>query len=110
MIVIKELLLTVSIGELLVFFSVVLIVGGSATFLTLKIAKIFAVLMEKVNYQITIVCVFSLICVVVFLFSGFMGLLVLATATFIGIIPGELGVARNHSMGCLLLPVILYLV
>ncbi len=109
-IVIKELLLTVSIGELLVFFSVVLIVGGSATFLTLKIAKIFAVLMEKVNYQITIVCVFSLICVVVFLFSGFMGLLVLATATFIGIIPGELGVARNHSMGCLLLPVILYLV
>ena len=40
----------------------------------------------------------------VFLFDGPMGLLVMATATAIGVIPPLVGVRRTHLMGCILVP------
>jgi putative membrane protein len=41
-------------------------------------------------------------------FSGAIGLLILVTATAIGILPPLLQVKRSMAMGCLLLPVILF--
>jgi len=61
-----------------------------------------------VNYQALVITIVIFISVMVFYFSGLLGLLVLLVSTLVGIIPGEIGVARNHQMGCLILPVILY--
>jgi putative membrane protein len=47
--------------------------------------------------------------VMVVMFTGLMGLLVLLVATAVGLVPQALGVRRSHAMGVLLLPVIIML-
>ena len=109
-IVIQELLDTLNIKIIVVFISSALITAGIATFLTLKITKIFAKIIVKVNYKILVISVITLIISLTIYFSGFLGLIILITSTCVGIIPAELGVGRNHAMGCLILPVILFFV
>ena len=46
----------------------------------------------------------------VFYFSSFIGLYILIISTCIGIIPNVVNVKRSHSMGVLLLPVILFFI
>ena len=45
-----------------------------------------------------------------FVFSSWIGLLVLITSTAIGLIPGITKIQRTHSMACLMVPVIIYLI
>lgn len=107
-VVISE-LMEVNMRTLLIFIFASLVVGGVAVFLALKITKVFSKVIVKVNYKLLVILVVILITSLAFYFSGFIALLILFTATMIGIIPGEWGVSRNHAMGCLILPVILYL-
>ncbi len=100
-----------TLENLIIFLGVTLIAGGIATLLTIKITKVFSNLFSKVNYQKLILSIIILIITMVFfLSSNFMGLLILTVSTFTGIIPAKLGIGRNHLMGCLLLPVILYFI
>src|SRR3989344_4613411 len=46
----------------------------------------------------------------VFFFDGFIGLIILFTATAIGLITSFFKVGKNHLMGCLILPVILFFI
>ena len=64
-------------------------------------------LLAGVKISISIILLISLM---VFYFSGFLGILILITATGIGLIPTLLNVGRHNSMGCLLVPVILYFI
>ena len=107
-IVIRKLLGVLDFNTLLIFIAATLVVGGTATFLALKITKIFARIIVKVNYRALVICVILFIISLVIYFSGLLGLFVLIVSTFVGIIPAEKGVGRNHAMGCLILPVILY--
>ncbi|MBW2971895.1 tripartite tricarboxylate transporter permease [Candidatus Woesearchaeota archaeon] len=109
-IVVSKLLENYPLTVLLVFVCAALIAGAAATFLTLKLSKVFAKLVSKVKYSLVVCCVIALIVSLVFYFSGILGILVLIVSTAIGIIPGLTGTARNHQMGCLILPVILFLV
>lgn len=108
--VIGEIVKIIDLNLLVILLSASLIAGGLATFLALKITKFFSKLIQKVNYQILVIVIMSFIVVLAFYFSGFLGLLVLFVSTCIGIVPAKLGVGRNHAMGCLILPVILYFV
>jgi putative membrane protein len=108
-VVISKIMENVGPKELIIFFASSLIAGGIAVFLTIKITKIFSRILEKVNYRKLVVSIIFLIITMVFILSSnFLGLLVLVTSTFMGIIPIKLGIGRNHLMGCLLFPVILY--
>jgi len=107
-IVVSKLLANYSLTALIIFVAAALIAGAASTFLALKLSKVFAKLISKVNYQLVVCCVIALIIALVFYFSGLLGILVLIVATAVGIIPGLTGVARNHQMGCLILPVILF--
>ncbi|MBT3394873.1 hypothetical protein HOA59_01600 [archaeon] len=110
-ITISKIMEKITINELIIFFGVSLVVGSIATVLTIKIAKIFANIMSKINYQKLIISVISLIVLMVFIISSqFTGLLILLISTFTGMLPVKLGIGRNHLMGCLLLPVILYFI
>jgi len=42
--------------------------------------------------------------------TGYVGVIVLVTATFIGIMPKLLEIENTHLMGCLILPVVLYFI
>lgn len=86
----------------------VLLAGTLAFFLTLKIGKIFAKNFSKLPYKLLVKLTISFITIMVFLFTGFYGLLILLVATFIGLLPITWGIRRSHSMGVLLLPIIIY--
>jgi len=102
-------LVEINLNILILFLITSLIAGSIAVFLTLGIAKIFSKIITKINYTALVVGIMLFISIMVVIISGFLGLLVLLISTFIGMIPVLVGVKRSHNMGCLLIPVILYL-
>jgi putative membrane protein len=109
-VVISKLLEDYTVIVLITFLCVALIAGAAATFLTLKLSRVFAKLVSNINYGWLAAAVLFFVTALVFYFTGWLGLLVLITSTAVGLIPGLTGVARNHQMGCLILPVILFFV
>ncbi len=107
---ILEIIKEISLSQLLVFLFAALVAGCVAALLALFFARVFSNLIVKVNYRRLVVGIISFITLMVFYFSGIVGLLILVTSTAVGIIPGLLRVKRSHAMGCLLLPVILFFV
>ena len=87
-----------------------LIAAGIATSITIKLAKKFSKYITKINYQILCLVIIIFVSSLVFILTGFMGLFVLIISSFVGMIPQLRGIGRNHLMGCLLLPVILYFI
>lgn len=100
----------IGMTEMLLFLAVSLAAGGVATILTLKFSKLFAHYITKVNYRLLIKIIIVFIAGLTFYFDGLMGLLILLTATALGLYTSYLNVGKNHLMGCLILPVILYFV
>ena len=106
-IVVQQLLQSIDINTLILFFAVALIAGGIATFLTLYTSKIFSRIMNKINYSMVNILIILFVAAMVLYFSGFLGLLILFAATSIGLIPNIVDVSRSSSMACLLVPIIL---
>ena len=100
----------IGLNELIVFIASGLLAAGIAVFLALNIAKVFSKLISKVNYRLLCLSVIFIVTSLVFYFSSFLGLFVLAISTAVGIIPNIKEVKRSHLMGCLLLPVILFFI
>ena len=95
----------------LIYLMITLLLGGTLSyFLTLLVGKIFAKHFTKVPYAMLVKFTIAMITILVFLFTGLMGILILIVATFIGLLPVHWGVRRSHCMGILLLPIILYFI
>ncbi len=109
-VVMLKLLENVTMTDFIVFIASALVVGGIATILTLWMTRVFSSMINRINYKALVASIIVLIVALTFYFSGFLGLLVLITATFIGFIAGEAGIPRNNAMGCLMLPVILFFI
>jgi len=107
---IRELLTTIDLNTLILFLAAALIAGGIATFLALFLSRFFIKIIEKVNYSILCIFVITLITILVFYFSSWLGLLILLVATAIGIVPNVVNVKKSHAMGSLMLPVILFFI
>lgn len=76
--------------------------------LALFFGKLFAKYCSKINYPMLVRGVIIFLLIMIFLFSGVLGLAILAIATCVGMIPPLIGVKRVHLMGCLIVPVILF--
>ena len=76
--------------------------------LALFFGKVFAKYCSKLNYTLLVRTVIIFLLAMIILFSGVLGLVILAIATCIGMIPPLIGVKRVHLMGCLIVPVILF--
>ncbi|RLG71737.1 MAG: hypothetical protein DRO11_03780 [Methanobacteriota archaeon] len=85
--------------------SIALAAGGIATLTTIYISKRVASNLTKIPYQVTCLGIIIALSTLVLLISGPIGLLVMATATNIGIITITTGIRRVHAMGFLLLPI-----
>ncbi len=107
---IKELLGGIGLSEMVLFLGVALTAGGIATIITLKLSKIFSRTIQKVNYVKVILSIIIFIIILTFLFDTWIGLLILITATAIGLTASQLGVGKNHLMGVLILPVALFFI
>ncbi len=91
---------------ILIFIS--LIAAAIAVIATIKVSKLFCKLLEKVNYKKIAITILIFIILLTFYFDGFIGLLILITTTSLGILASRFGVPKNHLMGCLILPVIIF--
>ena len=109
-VVVQELLKVFDTHLLLVSLAICLAAGGLATFATLWIAKRCSILLNKVNYRMLSMGIISSIIILAFFLGGPLSAFILGVSTAIGLIPAVLGIGRNHAMGVLLLPVILYLI
>ena len=74
----------------------------------IKIGAIFASKFTNLPYLKVVFGTICLITIMVYLFTGIMGLLVLLVASCIGALPIVWGVRRSHCMGVLLIPIILH--
>ena len=76
--------------------------------ITLSLSKIFSRNIHKINYSKLSYLILFFLLIIVFLFSGFLGIIILTVSTFLGLTCIELGVRRSFLMGCLLIPTIIY--
>jgi putative membrane protein len=107
-IVVQKLVETITLSQILIFLSVTLIAGSISVFLALKIGKIFSKIISKVNYQKLVLSIILLIIILTFILSNWQGLIILITATAIGLLPAIVKVTRTQAMGCIMLPVMLF--
>jgi putative membrane protein len=95
----------------LIYLLITLLLGGSLSyFLTIKVGKVFAKKFVNVPYALLVKSTIALVSILVFLFTGAMGILILIVATFIGLLPVHWGVRRSHCMGILLIPIIIHFI
>ena len=107
---VQNLMGAVGLSEMLLFLGVAVVVGALATIVTLRLSRIFGRLIATVNYAALVRAIILFIVLLAFLFDGLVGVVILGVSTAIGILVSKWGVGKNHLLGCLLLPVILYFV
>jgi len=96
-----------SLKDIIIISIAIILTGIIAFFISVFIARIFSKYISKINYRLLSLIILLILVVVCFLLSGFLGILVLAVSTAVGLTCIYLGIRRTHMMGCLLLPTIL---
>jgi putative membrane protein len=99
---------TLSLLDLIYIFIAIIISATISIFLAIKFSKVFARNIHKINYSKISVGVLILITFLVLYFTGFLGLLIFATATLLGLTSIILEVRRGFLMGSLLIPTIIF--
>ncbi len=102
---ISKLIQALSTIDLATLLSVCLVAGGIAALITPFICRRFSSLISRLNYQTICIAVIIFILILVLFMSGFLGLLILVTATALGIVTNIKGIRKSSMMGCLLVPV-----
>lgn len=92
----------------LLLFSVIL-ASSIAYLMTLYLGKVFSGIHKKIEYEKMSKTIIVFLCIMMFIFSGPMGLVIGLISTCIGIIPPIVGLKRVHMMGSLIFPIIMFL-
>jgi len=95
-------------NTLLLFVGVIAFTAPIALYLELFIGKRALTLMRAVDFKSLNLAALGIVLALVYLMTGFWGILYTVVATSIGMLPILTGVSRTHSMGILLLPTIMY--
>ena len=97
------------LNTIILFMGVTLIGAGVSAIITLYLTRFIANKIYKLNYRKIGIIVSIFIILLVAIVSGPLGLFILLISTIIGTLPIFLGVSRSQLMGCLIIPVIIYL-
>lgn len=102
--------ITTSLGktEILLFIITAIIAAAVAVPITFWFGRIFALYVPRIPYKKLSITICGIIILLTIILSSWQGLLVLITATAIGIIPGIVKVTRTMAMGCLLVPIVVF--
>ncbi|HII72382.1 TPA: hypothetical protein HA265_06525, partial [Candidatus Woesearchaeota archaeon] len=109
-VVVNQLIESITFQDMIVFIILALITGGIATLLAILISKKFSSLITKLDYTNTVATIIVFITVLTFIFDRHIGLIILITSTGVGLIASSLNIGKNHLMGCLIVPVILFFI
>ncbi len=97
-----------SLKLMITFCIACLISAGVSTILTIKLSSKISGRINKINYKKISIAIIAFITILVAILSSWIGLLILITSTSLGILCNYMEIGKNHMMGCLLLPVILF--
>jgi len=96
------------IGIILLLVS--LISAGFASILVIKISNFCSRLLPKINMNTISIFVIFLVVLTVIIFSNWLGFIVLIISTLIGLLPHYTGMSKSLCMGCIIIPVIFFLI
>ncbi len=105
---IQYLITSINITTLILVISVSLITLSISTFIAIKLTNKIIKKANKINYQKLSILIMILIIILVLIITKLEGLVILITATSIGILADKLNLEKIFLTGCLVLPVILY--
>ncbi len=105
---IQEMVGVLSWKVLLVIMGVVLFSGIISFFLTKILTRFFSEKIRNVNYSVLSIATIIFLVIIVLIFSGIYGFLILIASTLTGIYCNSLPVKKTHMMGCLLIPTIIF--
>ncbi|MFH1649884.1 MAG: tripartite tricarboxylate transporter permease [Candidatus Woesearchaeota archaeon] len=108
-IAVQSILERVSFSHVLLFIGVGLVAGGLAFFLALKLTLLFAKIVPRIPYSLLVSSIIVFLVGMTFVLSGWLGFVILATSASLGMIAPLAGCARVHGMGCILIPVVIFL-
>jgi len=95
-------------GELFEIIAVILFSAGIAFLLSGWIAGKFSSIIHKIDYSRASIAVLAFLAALVFIFSGFLGILAFLTASCIGIAAIASGIRRSSCMAFLMLPTLVF--
>ena len=108
-VVISKIMEGITLNNIYLFLACSLFIGGLSFIISLTISKKFSYFISKINYKKITISIIVFVTILVSLLTGFVGLIVLIVSTAIGLLPQLLKVGKNHSMACLIIPVLLFL-
>ncbi len=100
---------TVSLEITLLALATIVLAGGLASLVLTKLTPLFAKLAASLDYVLLSRTVIIFLVIVIFILSGVIGLLVAVVASALGVLAQLIGVARIYLMGCISLPVLVYI-
>jgi putative membrane protein len=107
-IAVKEILGALAFSDLIFMVSITLFTTFFAVLITLELAKLAAIILERANYHSFSKIIISFLLILVFLLTGWKGLFILLTASAIGVFVQVSGVNRSACMAVLMVPTIIY--
>lgn len=107
-IAVSTLINTFSIPLVIAFISVAIISASLSILITLNVSSGFSWIIQKINYQKLVISVIIFVSLTLILMTGISEIILYITSTALGIFATKAGVAKNHLMGCILLPVTLH--
>jgi len=105
---VKTILSEISFADIQIIILLAIFSGILSFFLGIFISKQAVKYFNKINYNYLTISIISLIFILNLIFSNMIGIIILATGTFIGIFCILSGSRRINLMGALLLPTILF--
>lgn len=106
---IEFLINSINLQILILIIATSLIALSISTILAIRLSNKIIKIVSKLNYKKLSLIIMGLIICLVLVITKLEGLLILITATSIGILAQQFNVERINLTGCLILPVILYL-
>ncbi len=107
-IAVERLMGELSWGDFLFLVAAVLLTTFFAAYITLGLSRLLVRKVQTISYRPFSLGVLVFLVVLVYGLTGYMGLLILATSTGIGLLAPLTGVKRTHCMAVLIIPTVLY--
>lgn len=93
----------------LILILIVVVISGIVSFyLTIWLAKVVSLRIEKMNYRILALITLGILTLIIVLVSGWLGLLVFIISTMTGLYALGHKIRRTNMMGCLMIPSVLF--
>jgi len=99
---------SIDFKQTVLLYTIGLIASGIATLEAIALSRKAANTITKLDPKKINLAIIAFIAILATVFSGWIGIIVLVTATALGITCNYLEVGKNHLMGCLLIPVMIY--